>query len=233
MKKHIKDLITGKKQIKKRTVKQPKVKREKIRGKVSTVQQDKLKRTRKRIKKLEGRPNLIVGRPPRTVYSELMADRICELVASGQSLKKIALIEGYPSASTILEWAKYPDEVSRPGFQERFAKAKEIGYHLMAEEIVEIADDSGKDKIKKTLPNGKVIEVIDHENIQRDKLRVDARFRIISKTLPDIYGDKLKVEHSGSVDLISRLAGARRRLIAEEAAGEGLIEAAPESVEKV
>jgi len=38
---------------------------------------------------------------------------------------------------------------------------------------------------------------VNHENIQRDRLRVDSRKWYASKVLPKIYGDKLAKELSG------------------------------------
>lgn len=189
------------------------VKKTKKKAKKKTKAKKRVVRIKNKIRKLEGKPP-IGTRDPRkaSIYSAILAELICTRLANGESLRKICATEGFPSPSTILEWAKYPDELLRPGFQDQYIKAKTIGYHMMADEIIEIADDSGKDRIKKTLPSGKVIEVIDRDNIQRDKLRVESRFKIISKTLPE-YADKVQVEHTGTIDLVGRLANARKRVI--------------------
>jgi hypothetical protein len=59
---------------------------------------------------------------------------------------------------------------------------------LMADEIMSIADDSSKDVIK---VNGK--EVVDHEHIQRDKLRIDTRKFLMSKLASVVFGETQKI----------------------------------------
>lgn len=183
----------------------------------------------KKIRVMKGlTPTPTLSKVIKSHYSEIMSDLICSRIADGESLKSICNTDGFPSVSTVIDWAKYPDENLRPGFQSKYLKAKELSYHLMAEQIIDIADDSGKDK-KKIMMRGREIEVIDHENINRDRLRVDSRKFILSKALPKIYGDKLEIEHTGSVDLVGRLAAGRRR-IAEQAAEGKILEAQVESV---
>lgn len=148
---------------------------------------------------------------PRSMYSEILADRICEHIANGISLKKICEEVGYPTAATVQAWVNYPDEINRPGFQDRFLKARELGYHLMADEIIQISDDSAKDKVKRWV-RGKEIEVVDLEHIQRDRLRIQTRQFILSKALPKIYGDNIKIEHNVNINLIERMAAARARI---------------------
>ena len=59
---------------------------------------------------------------------------------------------------------------------------------LMADEIMSIADDSSKDVYT---VNGK--EMIDHENIQRDKLRIDTRKFLMSKLASVVFGETQKI----------------------------------------
>ena len=62
----------------------------------------------------------------------------------------------------------------------------------MADEIREIADDSSKDKIV-VMENGVEKEKVDHEHIQRDKLRIDTRKFLMSKLASVVFGDKTTV----------------------------------------
>ena len=146
----------------------------------------------------------------RTYYSEIIADRILERVAAGEDLRRICREDGFPPAHVVLSWFLYPDEVERPGFAARFEKATTIGLHMMATEIVSIADDSGHDKVKKMV-DGKTIEVVDTEHIARDKLRIDTRKFILQRKLRKEFGDNVQVQHSGTIDLAARLASARGR----------------------
>jgi hypothetical protein len=46
----------------------------------------------------------------------------------------------------------------REGFAQQYARAREVGYHLMVDELLEIADDCTNDYMERrassTLPNG-------------------------------------------------------------------------------
>jgi hypothetical protein len=92
-----------------------------------------------------------------------------------------------PAAPTVCRWAlKAP-------FSEQYARAREIGYALMADDLLEIADDGRNDKFSDD--DGHVM--VDHDVIARSRLRVDTRKWLLSKCLPKIYGDKLAHEHAG------------------------------------
>src|SRR5258708_25521641 len=71
------------------------------------------------------------------------------------------------------------------------------------EEIIEIAKDSSGDYTVDR--NGEW--VVDHENIQRSRLRVDALKWIASKLAPRKYGDRYTVPHSPMLRLlVSKIA---------------------------
>lgn len=61
-----------------------------------------------------------------------------------------------------------------------------------AEEILEISDDGTNDWMKRKVGD-EVIDVVDHEHIQRSKLRVDSRKWLMSKIAPKRYGEKVAV----------------------------------------
>jgi hypothetical protein len=79
----------------------------------------------------------------------------------------------------------------------RYARACELRADLMADDIIDIADNTGDDII--TLQDGR--EVANHEVINRDRLRVDSRKWLLSKLQPKKYGDKIDVAHSGGITL--------------------------------
>ncbi len=76
-------------------------------------------------------------------------------------------------------------------FMDQYARAREAQAEVRADEIVDIADDESGDFT--TDEDGK--RVVNHEHIQRSRLRVDARKWVASKLLPKRYGDKL--QHTG------------------------------------
>jgi hypothetical protein len=81
------------------------------------------------------------------------------------------------------------------GNKTQYTCAREERADFIFEEILAIADNSGNDR--KIIKDGE--EVINHEAIQRDRLRVDARKWAASKMNPKKYGDKTEVEHSGEI----------------------------------
>lgn len=129
-----------------------------------------------------------LGRP--SDYTTEIADEICSRLASGESLRSICSKDRddfIPHIGTVLRWV-----VERPDFREQYEEARRIQAETHADLIVSIADGS------------------EHEGqetkaamTQRDRLRVDARKWVASKLLPKRYGDKVEVEHSGSIQTAS------------------------------
>lgn len=76
-------------------------------------------------------------------------------------------------------------------FLEQYETARAIQADLMAEELIEIADDGTNDYMEKLLQSGETIEVVNTEHIQRSRLRVDTRKWVASKLKPKKYGEKL------------------------------------------
>lgn len=128
---------------------------------------------------------------PNLAYTPKIGARICELVMDDEStMAKVAKGVGVTRAS-ICNWAlnkslKMPDGST---FADAFERARQISWELMAEDTMAIADDSSGDLYKDEMGRDKV----DHENIQRSKLRVDTRKFILSKRVPKTWGEKLDV----------------------------------------
>jgi len=101
-----------------------------------------------------------------------------------------------PHEATVRGWALKEDEEARPGFFTQYARAREIGYHSMADETLEISDDGTNDWMKRTHGED-TIDVVNNEAIARSRLRVDTRKWLLSKALPKIYGDRVTQVHEG------------------------------------
>jgi hypothetical protein len=148
----------------------------------------------------------MTGRP--SIYSDELADEICERLASGQSLIKISKMNGMPCFATMFNWLADP---SKSGFLDKYTRAREIQAHYMAEEILDIADSVELD----WMPDAEGKSRLDHEHIQRSKLRVDSRKWLASKLLPKKYGDRLATtltgEDGGPVQVSNILEQCRQR----------------------
>lgn len=105
-------------------------------------------------------------------YRPYIADEICNRIANGESLVSICRDGEMPNAATVYEWLK-----KQPEFADRYARARETQADVLADEIVAIADDYSPDR-----------------DVQRDKLRIDARKWYASKLKPKVYGDRQQID---------------------------------------
>src|SRR5690606_7206910 len=131
------------------------------------------------------------GRP--SLYTEELAEKICARLADGESLNSICKDDGMPSERTVRTWAL---DKNHP-FSPKYAQAREIGYLKMADELLDIADDGTNDWMVREREDGSSTELVNHEHIQRSKLRVDTRKWLLSKMLPKVFGDKVSTEVTG------------------------------------
>lgn len=125
---------------------------------------------------------------PRIVKSEALLEQIFERVAKGESLNRICSELGMPARKTFYEWVAEDETVLR-----RYEFAMLMRADTYAEETIEIADDSSLD----TRVDDEGREVVNHEYINRSRLRVDARKWYASKLAPKKYGDRIVNEHQG------------------------------------
>ena len=93
-----------------------------------------------------------------------------------------------PGVSTVYRWLSLHDE-----FRDKYARARDDQADTLADEIIAIADEQ-HEVVSET---GKVFD----PEVNRDKLRVDARKWIASKLKPKKYGDKTEVEHTGDLKI--------------------------------
>lgn len=147
-----------------------------------------------------------MGRP--SEFTQEIADILCERIAQGESVRTIAKDELMPASTTIYRWLQSNGE-----FREQYARAKEIQAEVMADELLEIADDGSNDWMTKRFGETEV-EMPNPEVLQRSKLRVDTRKWIMSKLLPKKYGDKLQHtggDGEGPVQFVVTRAGAKEK----------------------
>src|SRR5262245_53703162 len=90
------------------------------------------------------------GRP--TKYTPAIGDTIAERLAEGQTLRSICSDDGMPSDRMVRAWAL---DAEHP-FSPQYARAREIGYHKMADELLDIADDARNDWMDRETANGTI-----------------------------------------------------------------------------
>ncbi|HDJ9372813.1 DNA-binding protein [Escherichia coli] len=111
-------------------------------------------------------------------YSEEKALEICELVSDGESINKISKMPGMPARSTILKWFR-----DVPEFSDMYIRAKEIGFEVLADEIIDLAD--APENIKK-------------EELNRHHLMIETRKWLLAKLQPRKYGERVTQEIVGN-----------------------------------
>jgi hypothetical protein len=131
---------------------------------------------------------MATGRP--TEYTPEKGDLICQLTGEGHRISKIAK-DADITRDTIVRWQRDNSLLLPDGekFSDAYARALEIGWELMAHEMLEVADDGTNDFY--TTEDGQ--EKCNHEHIQRSRLRVDTMKWILSKRVARVFGDKLDV----------------------------------------
>ena len=137
---------------------------------------------------LEKKSN-VGGRP--SVYTEEMAQEICDRMTCGESIRSITGNSAHlPASSTVYLW------IARDtcGFSERYVKAFNSRAVKLAEDILDIADDSSRDVVVRE--DG--TESANSEFINRSRLRVDSRKWLLSKMSHTRFGDKVEKQADGS-----------------------------------
>ncbi len=130
------------------------------------------------------------GRPSK--WTEPTAAEICRRLSTGEPLAAICRDEHMPHPNSVREWTK-----ARPDFAEAVTQAREAGFEALAAECLTIADDTAGDVIETDYGPR-----VDSENIQRSKLRIETRLKLLSKWYPQKYGDKIEIEKTGPPEFV-------------------------------
>lgn len=132
-----------------------------------------------------------VGRPD--AFTQQLADRVCEELALGKSLRRVCDMDGMPAPNTVFKWMRTREE-----FLQQYARAKQESADAMAEELLDIVDDARNDYMEDNYDKGRTPGyTLNGENIQRSKLRSDTRKWLMAKMKPKVYGDKVDITSGG------------------------------------
>lgn len=109
-----------------------------------------------------------------SLYSETLADDIVNRLSVGETLVAICSGDGMPAPRTVRDWCK-----SHPEFGERYDAAMADGCHALIDQTLTIADNVREDP-------------------QSRKVRIWARHELAARKRPDLFGSKVKLEHTGA-----------------------------------
>jgi hypothetical protein len=124
------------------------------------------------------KPKAARGRGQPTDYTPELAAEMCAMIAEGMSFKAVYSLPHMPARSTVYGWLSVHKE-----FSEMYARAQEERAEVLADQMLDIADNSDLD------PNDR-------------KVRLDTRKWIASKLKPGKYGDKVQVGGDASSPVI-------------------------------
>ncbi len=145
---------------------------------------------------------------PRRYDRQAVAAHVCSELKAGRSLDSICRDAGMPHPSTFIDWVESDPE----GLGRDYAHAREIGYTLLADQILAISDKTHEwVTIQELDPDGKplfddkgeprlkqVLVPLNADVIAHKRVQIDTRKWMLSKMLPKVYGDKVTTEHTGA-----------------------------------
>lgn len=133
------------------------------------------------------------GRPPMPYDPDVALDVLMGLM-EGKTLTEVCEDPDLPSERTVYRWL-----ATNSTFSQAYMRAREVQMMVWADQIVLIADDAQNDYMDRLMADGGTERVVDMENINRSRLRIDTRKFLMAKIAPKVFGDKVQVEHSGSI----------------------------------
>jgi hypothetical protein len=116
-------------------------------------------------------------------YDAAIAETICLRLIAGESLRAICADPRMPAKATVWRWLARHQK-----FRHWYALAREFQAHMLADEILEIVDDSSGFFEKKTEADGKVTWVLDPEHLARCRVTIAARKMVLARLTPKKYG---------------------------------------------
>ena len=127
-------------------------------------------------------------------YDPDIARQMCEQLSEGIPLRQICRQEGFPAWRTVYDWTAKDANLATA-----IARARDLGYDALAEECLDIADNATNDWMERHDAQGKSVGwQVNGDHIQRSKLRIETRLKLLAKFNPKKYGDKVEV--SGDPD---------------------------------
>jgi hypothetical protein len=146
----------------------------------------------------------------RRAWSVLDIEEVLKLISgglpAGEAVERIRP-GGYDSFHDIV--------ISDPALQESYLKALKMRAMHVGEEVLGMADDDANDTLE---TGGKSGVVPNNANVNRAKLKVETRLKLMGMWFRDLYGDKPNVQVNVQVNHAERLEAARSRARTQDVA---------------
>jgi hypothetical protein len=114
----------------------------------------------------------------------VIGERVLDELARGRTLRAVCRDPGMPDPATVLRWVRDDED----GYARRYRLARESGYHLMADDLVEIADGAPSELMPPPADGEPA-----RDALHWAQLRVQTRRWLLAKALPRIYGERVTV----------------------------------------
>ena len=147
-------------------------------------------------------------KPPARLLNDEAKAEITSRIAHGETLRAICRDPRMPSWNTVYTWINQDKQ-----FAEAMDDARLLGAEAIAQECVDIADDGTNDWMEKFDKDGRSLGYfLNGEHVQRSKLRIETRLKLLAKWHPKKYGEKMDLNHGVQPDnplasLVARLQG--------------------------
>ena len=137
-----------------------------------------------------GDHEVTVGRP--SLYTPEIVESIALRLETGEPLAEICRSIGMPATRTVYDWMEIKPDVSA-----RIARARDVGFDAIATDCLRIADDARNDWIDERAQDGDERAQVAKSNgevIQRSRLRVETRLKLLAKWDPKRYGEAMTLK---------------------------------------
>jgi len=130
--------------------------------------------------------------PPAIDKDAVMGDILAAIATTPKSLDSICKSDKrFPNAATVYRWIDADSELC-----ERYTRAKEAQLQVLADQLVDLADNDRICRKVTIKPDGSE-EIVILDQVDRTKLQIDTRKWLLAKLNPKKYGDKVEQFISG------------------------------------
>jgi len=127
-------------------------------------------------------------------FDQAKADAVLAAIADGHSTREACEI-AEQNRGEFYVWLSQD-----PKLADQYARAKDACAELLADEIVDIAEDGRNDWVEReNARTGETYIALNREAIERSRLRIDARKWVASKLLPKRYGDRIQQDVDATI----------------------------------
>jgi len=124
-----------------------------------------------------------------TIRTNELEDDILSRIACGESLRGICAEDGMPNISTVIRWLAADEDFAR-----KYTRAREMQAEILADEMLDIADNDKSDRIDIKDKDGNIIRTEQNNvAVARSKLKLEQRRWWAEKLRPKVYGNKVAV----------------------------------------